>query len=61
MIAQVLIYLPPAYVVAFILFLVIAQQVIVRTRYAFKVKAAGGIHAPMLAKDPVTGSLLKYI
>jgi hypothetical protein len=33
-------------------------QIFVRLRYARKVRSAGNIHAPMLAKDPFTGNEL---
>ncbi|KAF1817014.1 putative cytochrome P450 [Eremomyces bilateralis CBS 781.70] len=53
MISEVLPYLTPAFVAAwgFILFIVV--QAFIRIRYALRVRAAGGVHAPALGSNPV--------
>lgn len=58
MIGQTFASLSPAYIVAGAGALLLGVQVWIRVRYALKVRAAGGVHAPSLAKDPFTGELL---
>jgi hypothetical protein len=47
--------LSPAYIAAGLAVLLLGVQAWIRVRYAFKVRAAGGVHAPSLARDPFTG------
>lgn len=58
MIGQTFASLSPAYIAAGAGALLLGVQVWIRVRYALRVRAAGGVHAPSLAKDPFTGELL---
>lgn len=58
MIGELLKYLTPVYVGVFVLVVAIVQQVVIRSWYERKVRAAGGVHAPVLARDPLTGQSL---
>jgi hypothetical protein len=53
---QVPAYLSPAYLALGALGTLIFVQVCIRLNYARKVRAIGGVHAPGLAKDPISGT-----
>jgi hypothetical protein len=53
MISQLLSLTPGSLAVGFLLSALLIQLV-VRLRYEFKVRRAGGVHAPQLAKNPLT-------
>jgi hypothetical protein len=54
MIADILPYVTPGYIAAFLLTVGFLIQVFVRLNYARKFSRAGGLHAPKLANDPFT-------
>jgi hypothetical protein len=56
MIGETFASLSPAYIAAGTAVLLLVFQVWIRARYAVKVRAAGGVHAPAIARDPFTGS-----
>jgi hypothetical protein len=58
MIGQTFASISPAFVAGGAAVLLLAVQVWIRVRYALKVRAAGGVHAPTIAKDPFTGETL---
>jgi hypothetical protein len=55
MIGQTFAFITPAYIAAGAIVPLVVVQAWIRVRYALKVRAAGGVHAPMLAKNPITG------
>lgn len=57
MIEQTFTSLSPARIAGGAVLLFLAVQVWIRVRYAMKVRAAGGVHAPSIAKNPFTGTL----
>ena len=58
MIGEILAILTPTYIVGIALTASLLLQVIIRVNYAYKFKKAGGVHAPKLAHDPITGERL---
>lgn len=58
MIGQTFTSISPAYIAGAAAVVLIVLQVWIRVRYALKVRAAGGVHAPTIAKDPFTGEPL---
>lgn len=55
MIGRTFTSIAPAYIAAGATGALVLVQAWIRVRYALKVRAAGGVHAPMLAKNPITG------
>lgn len=58
MIQQTCFFLSPVGIAVSAAAVFVGVQVWVRIRYALKVRAAGGVHAPSLAKDPFTGMII---
>lgn len=56
MIDQLLPFVTPFYIAIGGLVTLVLVQTWIRFNYARKVSAAGGVHAPKLAKDPFTGT-----
>ena len=55
MIGETFASVSPVYIALGTAVLLLGVQVWIRVRYALKVREAGGVHAPALAKDPFTG------
>jgi len=53
-VGELLLYVTPGYILGAIFFLALAQQVYVRSVYAYKFRKAGAVSAARLAKDPFT-------
>lgn len=56
MLKEVIACLSPAYVALGGLVLAFLIQVCIQVNYALKVKRAGGVHAPSMANNPITGT-----
>lgn len=61
MIEQTFASFSPSYIAGGAALLILSVQVWIRVRYALKVRAAGGVHAPAIAKDPFTGAHLRAV
>lgn len=55
MIGDTVSYLTPGYITLVAIVVLVIVQASIRINYALKVRAAGGVHAPMQAKNPFTG------
>ena len=55
MIGETFASVSPAYIAVGTAVLLLGVQVWIRVRYALKVREAGGVHAPALARNPFTG------
>jgi hypothetical protein len=55
MINEIIALLTPAYVAGAAIAAGLLIQIIIRLYYTYKFKKAGGIHAPKLAHNPITG------
>lgn len=56
MIGNILAALTPAYILGGAVILGIITHILVRIHYEYKVRRAGGVHAPTLASNTFTGS-----